>query len=165
MMDLSGLLSSQTIGAMITILLTAMIISLINAGIYRLLISKMIGLKEYRRLQKELRKLQTEFRRILRSKDQKAIEKYEKKRKRMLQIQAKIMKPQGYLYLINFSYILVWWFFLPAFYNVELIAIIPGIAKLSGYWGVVGWYFLCSTLFGTLFYRIFGIIVEEEGEE
>ena len=161
---LEWLLSDQAPAVTIVIFLTAMIISLINSGIYRLLISKMIGLREYRKLQKELRRLQNEFRQILRTKDQKAIEKFEKKRKRMLQIQAKIMKPQMYLYLVNFSYILVWWLFLANLATADLIAWIPGIAQLSGYWGVVGWYFLCSALFGTLFYRVFGITIEE-GEE
>jgi len=161
---LEWLLSDQAPAVTIVIFLTAMIISLINSGIYRLLISKMIGLREYRKLQKELRRLQNEFRQILRTKDQKAIEKFEKKRKRMLQIQAKIMKPQGYLYLISFSYILVWWLFLGNLATAKVIAWIPGIAQLSGYWGVAGWYFLCSALFGTLFYRVFGII-NEEGEE
>ena len=161
---LEWLLSDQAPAVTIVIFLTAMIISLISSGIYRLLISKMIGLREYRKLQKELRRLQNEFRQILKTKDQKAIEKFEKKRKRMLQIQAKIMKPQGYLYLISFSYILVWWLFLGKLGTGDLIAWIPGIVQLSGYWGVAGWYFLCSALFGTLFYRIFGITIEE-GEE
>ena len=161
---LEWLLSDQAPAVTIVIFLTAMIISLISSGIYRLLISKMIGLREYRKLQKELRRLQNEFRQILRTKDQKAIEKFEKKRKRMLQIQAKIMKPQMYLYLVNFSYILVWWLFLGKLATDKVIAWIPGIAQLSGYWGVVGWYFLCSALFGTLFYRVFGITIEE-GEE
>ena len=161
---LEWLLSDQAPAVTIVIFLTAMIISLINSGIYRLLINKMIGLREYRKLQKELRRLQNEFRQILRTKDQKAIEKFEKKRKRMLQIQAKIMKPQMYLYLISFSYILVWWLFLANLATAKVIAWIPGIAQLSGYWGVAGWYFLCSALFGTLFYRVFGITIEE-GEE
>ena len=158
---LEWLLSGQAPAVTMVIFLTAMTISLINSGIYRLLISKMIGIREYRKLQKELRRLQNEFRQILRTKDQKAIE---KKRKRMLQIQAKIMKPQGYLYLISFSYFLVWWLFLGNLATAKVIAWIPGIAQLSGYWGVAGWYFLCSALFGTLFYRVFGITIEE-GEE
>ena len=161
---LEWLLSDQAPAVTIVIFLTAMIISLINSGIYRLLISKMIGIREYRKLQKELRRLQNEFRQILRTKDQKAIEKFEKKRKRMLQIQAKIMKPQGYLYLISFSYILVWWLLLGSLATDKVIVWIPGIVQLSGYWGVAGWYFLCSALFGTLFYRVFGITIEE-GEE
>ena len=161
---LEWLLSDQAPAVTMVIFLTAMIISLINSGIYRLLINKMIGLREYRKLQKELRRLQNEFRQILRTKDQKAIEKFEKKRKRMLQIQARIMKPQMYLYLVSFSYILVWWLFLGNLATAKVIAWIPGIAQLSGYWGVAGWYFLCSALFGTLFYRVFGITIEE-GEE
>ncbi|HEX69325.1 MAG TPA: DUF106 domain-containing protein [Candidatus Bathyarchaeota archaeon] len=156
------LFSTEPPNVTLVIFFTALVISLINSGVYRLLISKMIGIKEYRRLQKELRRLQAEFRQILRSKDQKALEKFEKKRRKMLQIQGKIMKPQGYLYILSFSYILVWWFFLGNFYTAEAVAIIPGIAYLSGYWGVAGWYFLCSILFGTIFYRIFGITAEEE---
>jgi len=146
-------------GGTIFVLLIAIIISLINSGIYRMLIGKLVGWKEYRRLQKELKKLQAEFRQILRSKDQKAIEKFEKKRRRMLQIQAKVMKPQGYMFVLSFTYILIWWFFLIPVYGMEILAEIPGInMKLS----VVWWYFLCSFLFGTLSYRIFGIITEEE---
>lgn len=147
-------------GGTIFVLLIAMIISFINAGIYRLLIGKLIGWKEYKRLQKELKKLQTEFRQILRTKDQKAIEKFEKKRKRMLQIQMKVMKPQTYMFGLSFIYILVWWFFLIPIYGMEILAVIPGITQLS----VVWWYFLCSALFGTLSYRLFGIITEEEEE-
>ena len=147
-------------GGTIFVLLIAMIISFINAGIYRLLIGKLIGWKEYKRLQKELKKLQTEFRQILRTKDQKAIEKFEKKRKRMLQIQMKVMKPQTYMFGLSFIYILVWWFFLIPIYGMEILAVIPGITQLS----VVWWYFLCSALFGTLSYRLFGITTEEEEE-
>ena len=147
-------------GGTIFVLLIAIVISFINAGIYRLLIGKLIGWKEYKRLQKELRKLQTEFRQILRTKDQKAIEKFEKKRKRMLQIQMKVMKPQTYMFGLSFIYILVWWFFLIPIYGMEILAVVPGITQLS----VVWWYFLCSALFGTLSYRLFGIITEE-GEE
>jgi len=147
-------------GGTIFVLLIAMIISFINAGIYRLLIGKLIGWKEYKRLQKELKKLQTEFRQILRTKDQKAIEKFEKKRKRMLQIQMKVMKPQTYMFGLSFIYILVWWFFLIPIYGMEILAVVPGITQLS----VVWWYFLCSALFGTLSYRLFGIITEEEEE-
>jgi len=145
-------------GGTIFVLLIAMTISFINAGIYRLLIGKVIGWKEYKRLQKELKKLQTEFRQILKLKDQKATEKFEKKRKRMLQIQAKVMKPQTYMFGLSFIYILVWWLFLIPAYGMEILAVIPGIMELT----VVWWYFLCSFLFGTLSYRVFGIIAEEE---
>jgi len=147
-------------GGTIFVLLIAMVISFINAGIYRLLIGKLIGWKEYKRLQKELKKLQTEFQQVLRTKDQKAIEKFEKKRKRMLQIQTKVMKPQTYMFGLSFIYILVWWFFLIPVYGMEILAVIPGITQLS----VVWWYFLCSALFGTLSYRLFGITTEEEEE-
>ena len=147
-------------GGTIFVLLIAMVISFINAGIYRLLIGKLIGWKEYKRLQKELKKLQTEFQQILRTKDQKAIEKFEKKRKRMLQIQMKVMKPQTYMFGLSFIYILVWWLFLIPVYGMEILAVIPGITQLS----VVWWYFLCSALFGTLSYRLFGITTEEEEE-
>lgn len=145
-------------GGTIFVLLIAMIISFINAGIYRLLIGRMIGWKEYKRLQKELKKLQMEFRQILRSKDQKALEKFEKKRKRMVQIQAKVMRPQTYMFGLSLLYIFVWWFFLIPVYGMEILAKIPGVTELS----VVWWYFLCSFLFGTLSYRLFGIIAEEE---
>jgi len=155
------LFSPQMPGGTIAVLLIAMGISFVNAGIYRLLINKMVGWREYRKLQKELKKLQKEFQQILKSKDQEALQKFEKKRRRMLQIQAKIMKPQGYLFLIGFSYIIVWWFFLIPIYGMAPLAIIPGVnIELS----VVWWYFLCSALFGTLFYRVFGITIEE-GEE
>ena len=148
------LFSPQMPGGTIAVLLIAMGISFVNAGIYRLLISKMVGWREYRKLQKE-------FQQILKSKDQEALQKFEKKRRRMLQIQAKIMKPQGYLFLIGFSYIIIWWFLLIPIYGMAPLAIIPGVnMELS----VVWWYFLCSALFGTLFYRVFGIVVEE-GEE
>ena len=147
-------------GGTIFVLLIAMVISFINAGIYRLLIGKLIGWKEYKRLQKELKKLQTEFQQVLRTKDQKAIEKFEKKRKRMLQIQMKVMKPQTYMFGLSFIYILVWWLFLIPVYGMEILAVIPGITQLS----VVWWYFLCSALFGTLSYRLFGITTEEEEE-
>jgi uncharacterized membrane protein (DUF106 family) len=161
-MALEWLLTSKmpevAISDTISVLLVAMGISMINSGIYRLLISKLVGWKEYKKLQKELKKLQAEFRQVLRSKDQKAIEKFEKKRRRMLQIQTKIMKPQGYLFVLSFSYILVWWVFLIPAYGEKTLAVIPGIMELS----VVWWYFLSSALFGTLFYRIFGIITEEE---
>ncbi|RLI22791.1 hypothetical protein DRO54_00200 [Candidatus Bathyarchaeota archaeon] len=158
---LTWLFSPQMPGGTIAVLLISMGISFLNAGVYRLLITKMVGWKEYRKLQNELKKLQNEFRQILRSKDQEALEKFEKKRRRMLQIQARIMKPQGYLFILGFSYILVWWFFLIPTYGAAPLAVIPGFMELS----VVWWYFLCSALFGTLSYRVFGIIVEEEEEK
>ena len=160
-MILEWLFSPQPPGGTVGVMLIAMVISLINSGIYRLLINRLVGFREYKKLQKELKKLQKEFQQILRSKDKEALQKFEKKRKRMLQIQAKIMKPQSYLFLIGFSYIIIWWLLLIPIYGNNPLATIPGI-NLQLH--VVWWYFLCSALFGTLFYRVFGIVVEE-GEE
>lgn len=159
---LDWLFSPQLPGGTIGIMLIAAIISLINAGIYRLLINKLVGFREYRKLQNELRKLQREFQQILRSGDKEALHKFEKKRKRMLQIQAKVSKPQTFVILIGFSYIVIWWLFLLPVYGNTPLATIPGI-NLQLH--VVWWYFLCSMLFGTIFYRIFGIITEESEEE
>lgn len=150
---LDWLLSPQAPGATIFILLICIAISFANSSINRLLIKHFIGWEEYVKMQKELAEFRSQSSQALRSKDQKLVKKLEKQRPRINQIQKQMSKPQTILFLISFSYIVIWWLFLIPMYGYNPVAFIPGFGGVS----VVLWYFPCSLFFGTVFSRIFGV--------
>ena len=135
------------------IMAIAVIISFVNMGINRLLVTRLVGWNEYRTMQREISEYRSQTMAAMRSKDQKLTEKLKKKESQINSMQMKISKPQLYLIPISFSYILIWIFFLTPKNFPNPVAFLPGIMNLP----VVYWYFLCSLLFGTLASRIIGV--------
>ncbi|MFP3984826.1 MAG: EMC3/TMCO1 family protein [Candidatus Bathyarchaeia archaeon] len=153
------LLAPQAPGATIFILLICIAISCANSSINRLLINRLIGWEEYQKMQKELAEYRSLSSKAMRSKDQKLLKKVEKQRSRISNIQKQMSKPQTILFVISFSYIIIWWLFLIPFYGSNPVAFIPGLGGVP----VVWWYFPCSLFFGTVFSRILGVAMGATG--
>jgi uncharacterized membrane protein (DUF106 family) len=158
MIDISAI---QTIPlATVVIMLIAITVSFLNMGINRLLITRMCGWEEYRRMQKEMSEYRSQMMQAIRANDKKLIEKLKKKQSQIDNMQKKMMKPQMILLPISFSYIIIWFFFLIPVYGGNAVAHVPGIAPgvlMPSGIPVIVWYMLCSFFFGTLASRVIGI--------
>jgi uncharacterized membrane protein (DUF106 family) len=148
MVDISLIPTSTLI-----IMAISIIISFVNMGINRLLITKLVGWEQYRTMQREIAEYRKQTMAALRSKDTKLQEKLKRKESQINSMQMKISKPQFILLPISFSYIVIWIFFLTPTNFPHALAYLPGLLNLP----VVYWYFLCSLLFGTLASRIIGV--------
>jgi uncharacterized membrane protein (DUF106 family) len=140
--------------ATIVIMLICIIISFLNSSINRLLISRFVGWKQYRTMQKETSEYRTQMTQAMRKNDKKLLEKLKKKEPQILNMQKKMLKPQLILLGLSFSYIFIWWFILTPWYKANPVAYIPGIGPIPVFW----WYFICSFLFGTLSSRLIGVM-------
>jgi uncharacterized membrane protein (DUF106 family) len=145
---------SNAPGATIAIMLICITISLLNSTINRLLISRFVGWKQYRTMQKETSEYRAQMTQAMRKNDKKLLEKLKKKEPQIFNMQKKMAKPQLVLFGLSLSYILVWWFILTPIYKGNIVAYIPGIGGISVIW----WYFICSFLFGTLSSRLLGVM-------
>jgi len=148
------LLTPKPPGATIVVMLICMAISFANSSINRLLITRFVGWKQYRTMQKELSEYRTQTTQAMRKKDAKLLEKLKKKEPQILNMQKKMAKPQVVLFGLSFSYILIWLFVLGPLYGTHIVAYIPIIGQAGVFW----WYFICSFLFGTLSSRLLGIM-------
>ncbi len=148
MVDISIIPTSTLI-----IMAISIIISFVNMGINRLLITRMVGWEQYRTMQREIAEYRSQTMAAIRSKDQKLLDKLKRKESQINNMQMKISKPQFVLLPISFSYIVIWIFFLTPTNFPHALAYLPGVLSLP----VVYWYFLCSLLFGTLASRIVGV--------
>jgi len=148
------LLTPKPPGATIVVMLICMAISFANSSINRLLITRFVGWKQYRTMQKELSEYRTQTTQAMRKKDAKLLEKLKKKEPQILNMQKKMAKPQLVLFGLSFSYILIWLFVLTPLYGYTPVAYIPIIGQAGVFW----WYFICSFHFGTLSSRLLGIM-------
>jgi len=149
--------------ATLAIMGVAVVISFANMTLNRVLITKMIGWKEYRSMQKELSEYNSQQMAAIRAKDEKTIEKLKKKQPQIQSMQTKMFKPQLLLLPITFVYLIIW----PAlqgYFMVKGVAVavayLPGINAMPG--GHIGvpffyWYLICSFFFGTIASRIIGV--------
>ena len=139
--------------ATIIVMLISVAVSLTSSSLNRLLISRFVGWKQYRAMQKETSEYRAQMTQAMRKNDKKLLEKLKKKEPQILNMQKKMVKPQLVLFGLSFSYILIW-FIIPLYIHVDYAAYIPGIGGIP----VVWWYFICSFLFGTLSSRLLGIM-------
>jgi uncharacterized membrane protein (DUF106 family) len=139
--------------ATIIVMLISMAVSLTSSSLNRLLISRFVGWEQYRTMQKETSEHRAQMTQAMRKNDKKLLEKLKKKEPQILNMQKKMVKPQLVLFVLSFSYILIW-FIIPLYIQVQYAAYIPGIGGIP----VVWWYFICSFLFGTLSSRLLGIM-------
>ena len=151
------LLMPELPGATITIMLICIIISFISSSFNRLLTSRLIGWEQYKKMQKEIAEYRSQTTQAYRANDKKLLEKLKKKEKEILNMQKKMLKPQGALIIFSFSYIFVWLFVLVPTYAGNTVAIIPSIGKIDVFW----WYFICSFVFGTVLSRLLDIMTIE----
>jgi uncharacterized membrane protein (DUF106 family) len=150
---IEDLLNPNAPAATIVIMLICITISFLNSSINRLLVSRFVGWEQYRAMQKETSEHRAQMTQAMRKKDKKLLEKLKKKEPQILNMQKKMAKPQLVLFVLSFSYILIW-FIIPLYIQVDYAAYIPGIGGIP----VVWWYFICSFLFGTLSSRLLGIM-------
>jgi len=133
------------------IMLIAVSISLMNMGLNRLIITKMIGWHQYRSMQKEISEYNSQRMAALRAKDTKTLEKLKKKQSQITAMQAKTSKPQLLLLPITFIYFIIWPVLIGYFpFNV---AYVPGFGAQPFFM----WYLICSFFFGTIASRVVGV--------
>jgi uncharacterized membrane protein (DUF106 family) len=159
MIDVSAI---QTIpSATVVIMLIAVAVSFLNMGINRLLITRMCGWKEYKKMQKETSEYRSQLMQAMRANDKKLMDKLKKKESQIQNMQTKMMKPQMILFPISLIYIIIWFVFLIPVYGGNAVAYVPGIAlnltSIPNGIPVVIWYMLCSFFFGTLASRVIGV--------
>jgi uncharacterized membrane protein (DUF106 family) len=153
MIDVSAI---QTIpSATVVIMLIAVAVSFLNMGINRLLITRICGWKEYRKMQKETSEYRSQLMQAMRANDKKLMDKLKKKESQIQNMQTKMMKPQMILIPISLSYIIIWFVFLIPVYGGNAVAYVPGIAPTGI--PVFIWYMICSFFFGTLASRVIGV--------
>ena len=137
--------------AALLIMLIAVSISFLNMIANRALITKMIGWREYRSMQKEISEYNSQRMAALRSKDTKILEKLKKKESQVQAMQTKMFKPQLVLIPITFIYLIIWPFLIGIF--PFPVAYIPGLGPVPFFY----WYLICSFFFGTIASRVIGV--------
>ncbi|MEM3609061.1 MAG: hypothetical protein QXV87_01780 [Candidatus Bathyarchaeia archaeon] len=136
--------------ATIEVMLISLTLSFSISSINRILISKLVGWKQYRVMQKEIAEYQAQASKALRTKDKKLMEKIKKKEPQIMNMQKKLLKPQLVLFGLSFIYFFIWPILMPIYSGN--VAYIPGIGGIS----FIYWYMICSLLFGVLSSRLLG---------
>jgi uncharacterized membrane protein (DUF106 family) len=142
------------LAATIMIMFISMAVAFSNSCLNRFLTSRFIGWEQYKTMQKETSEYRSQMTQAMRKNDKKLLEKLKKKEPQILNMQKKMVKPQLVLFVLSFSYIIIW-FIIPLYISADPPpAYIPGIGGIAVIW----WYFICSFLFGTLSSRLLGIM-------
>jgi uncharacterized membrane protein (DUF106 family) len=137
--------------ATLSIMLIAVAISFMNMGLNRFLISRMVGWREYKSMQKELAEYKSQQMQAMRSKNTKVLEKLKKKKPQMDRMQMRMSKPQLLLFPITFIYFIIWPILMGFFPGP--VAYVPGFGAQPFFI----WYLICSFFFGTLATKLVGI--------
>ena len=137
--------------ATLLIMLVSVSISLMNVGLNRLVISRMIGWHEYKSMQKELKEYNSLRMKATRAKDTKLLEKLKRKDAQMKTMQMKMTKPQLLMMSMMVVYFIIWPVMLGYFPNT--VVYVPGFGE-QPFWI---WYFMCSLFFGTLTSKVVGL--------
>ncbi|MFB3889128.1 MAG: EMC3/TMCO1 family protein [Candidatus Bathyarchaeia archaeon] len=137
--------------ATVLIMLVAVAISFINMGLNRLLITRMIGWREYHAMQKEIAEHNAQRMAAMRANDTKALERLKKKESQIMAMQTKMFKPQMVLIPITFIYLIIWPVLMG--YFPQPVAYVPGFGLQPFFL----WYLICSFFFGTIASRVVGV--------
>ncbi|MEM3673018.1 MAG: hypothetical protein QW468_02165 [Candidatus Bathyarchaeia archaeon] len=138
--------------ATIEVMLISLAISFAVSSLNRLLISRFVGWKQYRMMQKEIAEYQAQLTQAMRTKDKKLMEKIKKKEPQIMNMQKKLLKPQLVLFGIYPIYFIIWPILMPMYSGN--VAYIPGIGGIP----FIYWYMICSLLFGVLSSRLLGML-------
>jgi uncharacterized membrane protein (DUF106 family) len=141
--------------ATIQIMLISLTISFAVSSLNRLLISKFVGWKQYRVMQKEIAEYQAQLTQAMRTNDKKLMEKIKKKEPQIMNMQKKLLKPQLALFGLYPIYFIIWPILIPMYSGT--VAYIPGIGGIP----FIYWYVICSLLFGVLSSRLLGMMPME----
>jgi uncharacterized membrane protein (DUF106 family) len=143
----------------------SILIALVNSGLNRFLVSRLVGWDSYRTMQKEMAEYRSQQMAAARAGDKKQLEKLKKKESQIMNMQTKMAKPQMLLLGISFIYIIIWIFVLTPTFGSTPVAYLPGFSQFLGndlgQISVFYWYPICSLFFGTLASRILGIMPME----
>lgn len=142
----------------LVIMLIAIGIAFMNGGINRLLISRLIGWEDYRRMQKETAEYRSQMMQATRANDKKQIEKLKRKESQIMNMQKKMAKPQLVNFAVSFLYIFIWIFVLTPTFGGDVVAYVPGFGPITVFY----WYPICSLLFGTISSRLLGTLPIEQ---
>lgn len=137
--------------ATLLIMGVAVVISFGNMGLNRLLITRMIGWREYHSMQKEMAEYNSQRMTALRARDEKTLEKLKKKESQIQAMQTKMFKPQLLLLPMTAVYFIIWPI-LTGFFP-QPVAYLPGLGAIPFFW----WYLICSFFFGTIASRLIGV--------
>jgi|Deesub1362B_J571_1020462.scaffolds.fasta_scaffold06982_2 uncharacterized membrane protein (DUF106 family) len=154
----------QSIPASTTfILLLSMGLTLLTSFANRLLTNP----EKTRAWRKEIMEWNAEFQKARKTGDKKLMEKVMKRQKYILQLQSKMMLNSLKLFALFAIPFFLLWQFLLGFYGKNPVAYFPGIGHeinlgFTVFPSIIWWYFLCSTLFGTIFSRVLGLTMEME---
>ncbi len=130
----------------------ALVISILIQCLNRVLISRLVGWKEYLSMQKEMKEYQSETMKAARSNDTKQMEKLKKRQPQINAMQQKMMKPQFVLMGVSLFSLVLWWLVLLPTFGTTPVAYLPGYGGLI----LTYWYFICSLFLSTLSTRILG---------
>jgi uncharacterized membrane protein (DUF106 family) len=116
---------------------------------------------------KEIAEWNADFQKARRTGDKKLMEKLMKKQKYILQLQSKMMLQSFKLFALFAIPFFLLWQVLLGFYGTSPVAYFPGVGDeislgFAVFPSIIWWYFLCSTLFGTIFSRVLGLTMEVE---
>lgn len=136
--------------ATIEVMLISLTLSFSISSLNRILISKLVGWKQYRAIQKEIAEYQAQLTKAIRTNDKKLMDKIKKKEPQIKNMQMKLLKPQLALLGLSLIYFFIWPILMPIYSGN--VACIPGIGGIS----FIYWYMICSLLFGTLSSRLLG---------
>jgi len=149
----------------LSIMAISILIALVNSGLNRFLVSRLVGWDSYRTMQKEMAEYRSQQMAAARAGDKKQLEKLKKKESQIMNMQTKMAKPQMLLLGISFIYIIIWIFVLTPTFGSTPVAYLPGFSQFLGndlgQISVFYWYPICSLFFGTLASRILGIMPME----
>ncbi|HDI07579.1 MAG TPA: DUF106 domain-containing protein [Candidatus Bathyarchaeota archaeon] len=148
------------------ILALSMVLTFLTSLANRLLTNP----EKTREWRKEIAEWNAEFRKAQKTGDKKLLEKVMKRQKYILQLQSKMMWQSMKLFILFSVPFFLLWQVLLGFYGIRPVAYFPGVSDVNqiidlGFMkfpSIVWWYFLCSTLFGTVFSRLLGITAEAE---
>ena len=143
---------SQIPYSTIFILLLSMSLSFLTALANRLLTNR----EQLNAWRKEIARWNEDFRKARRSGDKKLLQKVERKKRYILQLQSKMMWQSMKVSLIFMVPFILIWQLLIGFYGNTTVAYIPwidGLWEMPLFW----WYLLCSFTFGTLISKALGI--------
>jgi uncharacterized membrane protein (DUF106 family) len=137
--------------AALMIMGVAVAISFLNMSLNRALITKMIGWREYRSMQREMSEYNSQRMAAVRARDEKTLEKLKKKESQIQSMQSKMLKPQFILLGFSLVYFLIWPL-LTGYFPVA-VAYVPGFGPQPFFI----WYLICSFFFGTVAGRVLGV--------
>jgi len=134
----------------ITVLLLCVFIQLMTSLVYR----KLTDVKKLMRYQKEIAEWQSQYMRAVKSNDRKALEKLNRRKRRIEQLQMEVFKATMKAWIVLFFPLLALWNLFNRVIATNQVAYLP----LLGRWlDFNAWYFIAILAISFIFQRFLGI--------